>query len=67
LGLGGVVMLSDAPPGRAIMSEVWDNRAALDARFTHPCMDAQVAALSAGNSSTAIFRPSRKLNINLRN
>ena len=36
-------------PDRAIIFEVWDNQAALDAHFTHPYMDTLVAALSAAN------------------
>ena len=36
-------------PNRAIIFEVWDDQAALDAHFTHPYMDTLVAALSAAN------------------
>ena len=36
-------------PDRAIIFEVWDDQAALDAHFTHPYMDTLVAALSAAN------------------
>ena len=36
-------------PNRAIIFEVWDDQAALDAHFTHPYMDTLVAALSEAN------------------
>ena len=36
-------------PDRAIIFEVWNDQAALDAHFTHPYMDTLVAALSAAN------------------
>jgi len=36
-------------PNRAIIFEVWDDQAALDAHFTHPYTDTLVAALSAAN------------------
>ena len=36
-------------PNRAIIFEVWDGQADLDAHFTHPYMDTLVAALSAAN------------------
>jgi quinol monooxygenase YgiN len=36
-------------PNRAIIFEVWDDQAALDAHFTHPYMDTMVAALSEAN------------------
>ena len=36
-------------PNRAIIFEVWDSQASLDAHFTHPYMDTLVTALSAAN------------------
>ena len=36
-------------PNRAIIFEVWDDQAALDAHFTHSYMDTLVGALSAAN------------------
>ena len=36
-------------PNRATIFEVWDDQAALDKHFTHPYMDALVAALSAAS------------------
>lgn len=36
-------------PNRAIIFEVWDDQAALDAHFTHPYMDTLVTALGEAN------------------
>jgi len=48
-------------PDRAIIFEVWDDQAALDAHFTHPYMDTLVAALSAANIRGDIKNYSAKI------
>ena len=48
-------------PNRAIIFEVWDDQAALDAHFTRPYMDTMVAALSEANIRGDITRYSAEI------
>ena len=67
--IAGVILLSKlndwaidvTAPNRAIIFEVWDDQAALDAHFTHPYMDTMVAALSEANIRGGITRYSTEI------